>query len=120
MHTNIIYALGNDRTNTNQKNVNILIAGYLKEFHKVPYLDHYYLVFFNDVACLKCDGRSLFADDGVFWLIDCSLDCLIFRVNQFMKDLFSWLIENKLLPNSSKTFLMIFQTGLFIIFQIFI
>ena len=50
----------------------------------------------------------MFADDGVFWLIDCSLDRLIYRVNQFMKDLLNWLIENKLLPNSSKTFLMLF------------
>ena len=65
-------------------------------------------LFFNDVTCLKCDGRSLFADDGVFWLVDCSFERLIFRLNYFMDELLNWLNENKLLPNSNKTFLMLF------------
>ena len=65
-------------------------------------------LFFNNIAFLKWDGRSLFVDERVFWLVDCSLNCLIFRLNQFMKDLLNWLIEKKLLLNSNKTFLMLF------------
>ena len=30
----------------NLMNINLLIAGYLMEFHKVPHLDHYYLIYF--------------------------------------------------------------------------
>ena len=65
-------------------------------------------LFFNDVVYLKCDSRSLFANDGVFWLSDFSFDRLVFRLNLFLKELLNWLYSNKLYPNSSKTFLMLF------------
>ena len=38
-------------------------------------------LFFNDITYIKTDGTSLFADDGVFWVVDSSFDRLLFRLN---------------------------------------
>ena len=65
-------------------------------------------LFFNDIVTINCDGRVLFADDGVFRITDTSFDRLILRLNILLRDLSLWLSANKLCPNSSKTFLMLF------------
>ena len=65
-------------------------------------------LFFNDITYIKTDGTSLFADDGVFWVVDSSFDRLLFRLNVLLQELLEWLTANKLFPNTKKTFLMLF------------
>ena len=51
-----------------------------------------FYLFFNDIVTIKCDGRVLFADDGMFRITDSSYDQLIFRLNFLLNDLFSVVI----------------------------
>lgn len=65
-------------------------------------------LFFNDISFLDCDSIVMFADDCVFKIKDSSFERLIFRLNQFLNKLNTWLCSNELFPNTRKTFLMLF------------
>ena len=68
----------------------------------------FFILFINDITSVRCDGKELFADDGVFWIRDICFNKLILRLNNLLADLRNWLYINKLMPNTTKTVLMLF------------
>ena len=69
-----------------------------------------FIIFINDI--LKCCSMSaaLFADDAVFIVDDKNVKSLEKKLSQNTKQIFNWLIANKLTLNSGKTKYMIFRS----------
>ena len=65
-------------------------------------------LFINDLTHLESDGITLIADDLAFCIIDDFFDSLMERTQKLVNNVSHWLQCNRLFPNTSKTFLMLF------------
>ena len=64
-------------------------------------------LFINDItAAIDCK-KVLFADDGVFYITEATFDLCVERVKLVLKQLSEYLTNNKLVPNTDKTKLML-------------
>ena len=68
-----------------------------------------FLLFINDIVTLDCDFVSLFADDAVLGVKGESFLELLSKLQISILSLSNWLSANKLLPNTTKTVLMLFS-----------
>ena len=68
-----------------------------------------FLLFINDIVTLDCDFVSLFADDAVLEVKGESFPELLSKLQTLILSLPDWLSANKLLPNTTKTVLMLFS-----------
>ena len=68
-----------------------------------------FIIFINGIVNIGNLGAVLFADDAVFILDDDNVTTLQRSLNQNAKQIFNWLITNKLTLNFSKTKYMIFH-----------
>ena len=65
-------------------------------------------LYINDITKLPIAKSLLFADDAVFYITDDDWDECIKKLNEFLGYLSGWLMNNKLTPNTGKTYLMVF------------
>ena len=65
-------------------------------------------IFIDDIVNIKVAKKVLFADDAVFYINEKSLELCIHKVNMLINELSTWLRNNKLIPNVTKTKLMLF------------
>ena len=66
-------------------------------------------IFINDITSINCDFKFLFADDAVFCVKDKDFKNCTNKLKQLICDLSDWLINNKLVANTSKTKIMLFK-----------
>ena len=66
-------------------------------------------LFIDDISKINCDGIILYADDGAFCVIDNNYDLLMSRVQLLVNNIAEWLSNNRLFPNTLKTYLMFFN-----------
>ena len=55
----------------------------------------FFILSINAITSVRCDGKELFAYDGVFWNRDICFSKLILRLNNLLADLRNWLYTNK-------------------------
>ena len=67
-------------------------------------------IFINDIANICPGNKVLFADDAVLFVEDVSFDGCVNKMRQLLCNLSNWLKNNKLLPNTNKTKLMLFSS----------
>ena len=67
-------------------------------------------IFINDLVTLTDAKSILYADDAVIYVTDKNLNNCIDKMNNVISELSLWLINNKLVPNISKTKLMLFTS----------
>ena len=65
-------------------------------------------IFINDITNIGNAEKVLFADDAVFYVTASTLALCIEKLEILIKDLSEWLKNNKLIPNVTKTKLMMF------------
>ena len=65
-------------------------------------------IFIDDIVNIKVAKKVLFADDAVFYINEKSLELCIHKVNMLICEFSTWLRNNKLIPNVTKTKLMLF------------
>ena len=63
-------------------------------------------LFVNDIVNISNAEKVLFADDAVFYVTASTLPLCVERVRMLIEKLSEWLENNKLIPNTSKTKLM--------------
>ena len=63
-------------------------------------------IYINDIVNVGTAKKILFADDAVFYITESSFNMCMFKINQLIGELSEWLKNNKLVPNVSKTKLM--------------
>ena len=82
---------------------------YAAEYHKVPYWDHFFLLYINDLSRVSSLLFSmLFADDSNMFLSGKNPDELINTMNTEIQKILEWLNINKLTLNVKKTHYMFF------------
>ena len=65
-------------------------------------------IFINDITHVGNAAKVLFADDAVFYVTAPTLALCIEKLNKLIRELSEWLKNNKLIPNTTKTKLMMF------------
>ena len=67
-------------------------------------------LFINDVTIAIPYNKILYADDGVFYVNDLTLEGCLKKLRNLIELLSEWLSFNKLIPNTNKTKLMLFTS----------
>ena len=65
-------------------------------------------LFVNDIVNVGIAEKVLFADDAVFYVTAKTLPLCIEKLKKLINELSDWLKNNKLIPNVTKTKLMMF------------
>ena len=65
-------------------------------------------IFIKDITDISTDKKVIFADDTVFYVTENTLEACVLRVNILLAEVSMWLENNKLIPNTEKTKLMLF------------
>ena len=68
--------------------------------------------FINNLPNIEFGKTVLFADDAVIYVTDNELEICIRKIKYVINELSVWLNNNKLVPNISKTKLMLFTPRL--------
>ena len=63
-------------------------------------------IFIDDISNISNCKTALFADDSIFYVTDNNFDACIAKLRLVVDNISSWLLNNKLIPNTSKTKLM--------------
>ena len=67
----------------------------------------FFNIFINDITIAIDSKKVLFADDGVFYITESTLELCIEKVNVVLSQLTEYLSNNKLIPNTDKTKIML-------------
>ena len=65
-------------------------------------------IFINDIVGIGTANKVLFADDAIFYVTEKALDLCVEKMKLVIAELSEWLDNNKLVPNVSKTKVMMF------------
>ena len=63
-------------------------------------------IFINDIVRIETANKVLFANDAIFYVTEETLDLCIEKMKLVIAELSKWLDNNKLVPNVSKTKVM--------------
>ena len=66
-------------------------------------------IFIRDITDINIAKKVVFADDTVFYVTENTLEACVHKVNILLTNLATWLENNKLIPNTDKTKLMLFS-----------